>query len=186
MTTLTTSGAAADIRSPLDDPAQVSADGHSGLVTFRITGTGTEIRARLATATAAVDTVAARHTGVRPAQAGDLTVSGAVDKSIKEDIGRSEARSLPITVLILLVVFGSLVAAAVPVLLAGTAVFATFGFLSVVDKWIPVNSATSAITLLIGMAVGVDYSLFFLCRAREERAHGVDESIRIAARTSGT
>src|SRR6185369_1082566 len=118
-------------------------------------------------------------------QAGDLSVSGAVDKSIKEDIGRSEARSLPITVLVLLVVFGSLVAAAVPVLLAGTAVFATFGFLSLVDNWIPVNSATSAITLLIGMAVGVDYSLFFLRRAREERAHGVDESIRIAARTSG-
>ncbi|MDQ7805200.1 MMPL family transporter [Amycolatopsis sp. A133] len=185
VTTLTTSGAAADIRSPLDDPAQVSADGHSGLVTFRLTGTGTELRKSLATATASVDAVAARHTGVRLAQAGDLTVSGAVDKSIKEDIGRSEARSLPITVLILLVVFGSLVAAAVPVLLAGTSVLAAFGFLSLVDNWIPVNSATSAITLLIGMAVGVDYSLFFLRRVREERAHGVDESIRIAARTSG-
>ncbi|MEU4246985.1 MMPL family transporter [Amycolatopsis sp. NPDC026612] len=183
--TLTTSGAAADIRSPLDDPAQVSADGRSGLVTFRLTGTGAEVRSRLATATVAVDAVAARHASVRLAQAGDLSVSGAVDKSIKDDIGRSEARSLPLTVLILLVVFGSLVAAAVPVLLAGTAVVATFGFLSVVDNWIPVNSATSAITLLIGMAVGVDYSLFFLRRTREERAHGVDESIRIAARTSG-
>ncbi|MET8996131.1 MMPL family transporter [Amycolatopsis sp. NPDC004169] len=179
VTTLTTSGAVADTRS------EVSADGRSELVTFRITGSGTEIRAGLAKATAAVDTVAARHPDVRVAQAGDLTVSGAVDKSIKEDIGRSEARSLPITVLILLVVFGSLVAAAVPVLLAGTAVLATFGFLSVVDNWIPVNSATSAITLLIGMAVGVDYSLFFLRRVREERAHGVEESIRIAARTSG-
>ncbi|WP_410610104.1 MMPL family transporter [Amycolatopsis sp. lyj-109] len=179
VTTLTTSGAAADTHS------QVSADRRSELVTFRITGTGAEIRASLAKATAAVDAVAARHPGVRLAQAGDLSVSGAVDKSIKEDIGRSEARSLPITVLILLVVFGSLVAAAVPVLLAGTAVFAAFGFLSVVDNWIPVNSATSAITLLIGMAVGVDYSLFFLRRVREERAHGVDESIRIAARTSG-
>ncbi|KDN16245.1 MMPL domain-containing protein [Amycolatopsis rifamycinica] len=178
-TTLTTSGAAADIRS------QVSADGRSELVSFRITGSGAEIRTHLATATATVGTVAARHPDIRLAQAGDLSVSGAVDKSIKEDIGRSEARSLPITVLILLVVFGSLVAAAVPVLLAGTAVAATFGFLSVVDNWIPVNSATSAITLLIGMAVGVDYSLFFLRRAREERAHGVDESIRIAARTSG-
>ena len=185
VTTLTTSGAVADIRSPLDDPAQVSADGRSGLVTFRIIGTGTEIRAHLVTATAAVATVAARHPEARLAQAGDLSVSGAVDKSIKEDIKRSEARSLPLTVLILLIVFGSLVAAAVPVLLAGTTVLATFGFLSVVDNWIPVNSATSAMTLLIGMAVGVDYSLFFLRRAREERAHGVDESIRIAARTSG-
>ncbi|MEV7039094.1 MMPL family transporter [Amycolatopsis sp. NPDC051061] len=185
VTTLTTSGAAADIRSPLDDPAQVSANGKAGLVTFRITGTGTEIRSNLAKATAAVETVAARHPDVHLAQAGDLSVSGAVDQSIKEDIKRSETRSLPITVLILLVVFGSLVAAAVPVLLAGTTVFATFGFLSLVDNWIPVNSATSAMTLLIGMAVGVDYSLFFLRRAREERAHGVDESIRIAARTSG-
>jgi RND superfamily putative drug exporter len=185
LTTLTTSGAVADIRSPLDDPAQVAADGKAGLVTFRITGTGTEIRSNLAKATAAVETVAARHPDVHLAQAGDLSVSGAVDQSIKEDIKRSETRSLPITVLILLVVFGSLVAAAVPVLLAGTTVFAAFGFLSLVDNWIPVNSATSAMTLLIGMAVGVDYSLFFLRRAKEERAHGVDESIRIAARTSG-
>ncbi|MBE1500800.1 RND superfamily putative drug exporter [Amycolatopsis lexingtonensis] len=185
VTTLTASGAVADVRSPLDDPDRVSADGRSGLVSFRITGTGTEIRAHLATATAAVGTVAARHPDARLAQAGDLSVSGAVDRSIKEDIGRSEARSLPLTALILLVVFGSLVAAAVPVLLAGTTVVAAFGILSVVDNWIPVNSATSAMTLLIGMAVGVDYSLFFLRRAREERAHGVEESIRIAARTSG-
>ena len=175
----------ADIRSPFDDPAQVSADGRSALVTFRIPGTGTEIRDHLATATAAVQAVAARHPDAHLAQAGDLSVSGAVDQSIKEDIKRSETRSLPLTVLILLVVFGSLVAAAIPVLLAGTTVAAAFGFLSLVDNWIPVNSATSAMTLLIGMAVGVDYSLFFLRRAREERAHGVDESIRIAARTSG-
>ncbi|MCR6487319.1 MMPL family transporter [Amycolatopsis sp. OK19-0408] len=180
VTTLTTSGGVAEIRHD-----QVSADGGSELVTFRITGAGTEIRANLAKATAAVDAVAARHPDAHLAQAGDLSVSGAVDQSIKEDIKRSETRSLPITLLILAVVFGSLVAAAVPVLLAGTTVFATFGFLSLVDNWIPVNSATSAMTLLIGMAVGVDYSLFFLRRVREERAHGVDESIRIAARTSG-
>ncbi|GLY35202.1 exporter [Amycolatopsis sp. NBRC 101858] len=185
VTTLSAAGAVADIRSPLDDPAQVSADGRSGLVTFRILGTGTEIRANLATATAAVGAVAARHPDARLAQAGDLSVSGAVDQSIKEDIKRSETRSLPLTLLILLAVFGSLVAAAIPVLLAGTTVLATFGFLSAVDNWIPVNSATSSMTLLIGMAVGVDYSLFFLRRAREERAHGVDESLRIAARTSG-
>ncbi|MEA5358725.1 MMPL family transporter [Amycolatopsis sp., V23-08] len=185
VTTLSASGAVADIRGPLDDPAQVSADGRSGLVTFRILGTGTEIRANLATATAAVDAVAARHPDARLAQAGDLSVSGAVDQSIKEDIGRSETRSLPLTLLILLAVFGSLVAAAIPVLLAGTTVLATFGLLSAVDNWIPVNSATSSMTLLIGMAVGVDYSLFFLRRVREERARGVAESIRIAARTSG-
>jgi RND superfamily putative drug exporter len=179
VTTLTTSGAVADVRS------QASADGRSGLVTFRILGSGTEIRAHLATATTVVGTVAARHPRVRLAQAGDLSVSGAVDKSIKEDIRRSETRSLPLTVLILLVVFGSLVAAAIPVLLAGTTVLAAFGLLSLVDNWIPVNSATSAMTLLIGMAVGVDYSLFFLRRFREERAHGAEGAIRIAARTSG-
>jgi RND superfamily putative drug exporter len=185
VTTLTTSGAVADVRSPLDDPAQVSADGRAGLATFRILGSGEEIRRNLATATSAVAAVAARHPDARLAQAGDLSVSGAVDQSIKEDIKRSETRSLPLTLLILLAVFGSLVAAAVPVLLAGTTVFATFGLLSAVDNWIPVNSATSSMTLLIGMAVGVDYSLFFLRRAREERTQGVDESLRIAARTSG-
>ncbi len=187
--TLIRSGAAADVRSPLaaDGAERISRDGMSGLVGFSIAGGEEDIRPNFEIATALVEQVAARHPSVRLGLSGDLSLSSVVDKGIREDVKRSEFLSLPMTLVILLIVFGSMIAASVPLLLAGTSVAATFGFLSVVDDLTPVNSATTVITLLIGMAVGVDYSLFFLRRQREERArgHGADAAIRISARTSG-
>jgi RND superfamily putative drug exporter len=189
VTILTRSGAAADIRSPLesDGAEQLSKDGVSGLVSFQISGGEKEIRPNFETVTGQVDAVAARHPSVRLAQSGDLSLSTVVDKAIREDVKRSEFLSLPMTLVILLIVFGALIAASVPLLLAGTSVAATFCFLSVVDDFTPINSATTVITLLIGMAVGVDYSLFFLRRQREERARGrsIDDAILTSARTSG-
>src|SRR6201999_4026747 len=81
----------------------------------------------------------------------------------------------------------SLVAAGIPLLLTITAVAATFGLLQVIGKVLPVNSAASAMILLIGIAVGVDYSLFYLRRYREELRAGRDPAtaLRITARTSG-
>ncbi|EME63743.1 MMPL family transporter [Amycolatopsis decaplanina] len=189
VTTLTRSGSVTDVRSPLaaDGAERISADGASGLVGFSIAGGEKDIRPNFETAAAQVDAVAARHPSVRFGLSGDLSLSSVVDKGIREDVKRSELLSLPLTLVILLIVFGALVAASVPLLLAGTSVAATFGFLSVVDDFTPINSATTVITLLIGMAVGVDYSLFFLRRQREERArgHSVETATRIAARTSG-
>ncbi|OXM51843.1 MMPL family transporter [Amycolatopsis alba] len=189
VTTLTRSGSVTDVRSPPagDSAERISADGASGLVGFSIAGGEKEIRPNFETASAQVDAVAARHPSVRLGLSGDLSLSTVVDKGIREDVKRSEFLSLPMTLVILLIVFGALVAASVPLLLAGTSVAATFGFLSVVDDFTPINGATTVITLLIGMAVGVDYSLFFLRRQREERArgHSIDDAILIAARTSG-
>ena len=84
-------------------------------------------------------------------------------------------------------VFGSLIAAGIPVLLAITAVVAAISLLSAAGQYLPVSSSTSEVVLIIGMAVGVDYSLFYLRREREERARGasVSEALRIAAGTSG-
>ncbi|MFC3451292.1 MMPL family transporter [Amycolatopsis speibonae] len=187
--TLTRSGSVTDLRSPLapGGAERISADGASALLGFSIAGGEKDIRPNFETAAARVDAVAARHPSVRLGLSGDLSLSTVVDKGIREDVKRSELLSLPMTLVILLIVFGALVAASVPLLLAGTTVAATFGFLSVVDDLTPINSATTVITLLIGMAVGVDYSLFFLRRQREERArgHSIDDAILIAARTSG-
>lgn len=84
-------------------------------------------------------------------------------------------------------VFGALVAAGIPVLLAVTSVLAALGLLGVVGNVIPANSTVSSVVLLIGMAVGVDYSLFYLRREREERAAGRSalEALEASARTSG-
>ncbi|MCP2341357.1 MMPL family transporter [Actinomadura rupiterrae] len=175
------------VRSPLNDPRLVASDGRSGLVTVQIAGPDEAFRAHYDGVVKAVGEVAARHPDVRLAQAGDKSLADAVDSGIKDDMKRAEYVSLPLTVLILLAVFGSLVAAGIPLLLAVTTVAGTFGLLQVAGHWVPVNSAASSIVLLVGIAVGVDYSLFYLRRTREERAAGrrPDEALRVATRTSG-
>ncbi|GAA4205851.1 MMPL family transporter [Actinocatenispora rupis] len=171
----------------LADRARVSADGTAGLVTFQLAGPEERAGDHFDATVRVVREVGARHPGVRLAQAGDRSLSAAVDDSITADFGRAETISLPLTVVVLLIVFGSLVAAGIPVLLTLTTVAATFSLLTVVDQWIPINSAASSMVLLIGVAVGVDYSLFYLRRAREERAAGRDTAtaVRTAAATSG-
>ena len=94
---------------------------------------------------------------------------------------------MPITLVLLLCVFGALIAAGIPLLLAGTAVAAAISLLAIPSRWLPVGSTTSSVVLLVGMAVGIDYSLFYLRREREERAAGAGTytAVRTAAATSG-
>ncbi|MEV8409935.1 MMPL family transporter [Streptomyces niveus] len=178
-----------DVGSPLGAHGGrwVSGDGTADLVTFEIAGPGAQFDTHRQAAFAAVEKVARQHPEARLDQAGDSSLASAVDQGIKDDMKRAETTSLPLTVVILLVVFGSLVAAGIPLLLSATAVAAAFGLLDTLGRWVPFNSASSAIVLLIGMAVGIDYSLFYLRRIREERAAGrpVQEALRIASRTSG-
>ncbi|WP_405612466.1 MMPL family transporter [Streptomyces sp. NBC_01508] len=181
--------AVTDVGSPLGAHGErwVSEDGTADLVTFELAGPDAEFDAHKRAAFAAVEKVTREHPEARVDQAGDSSLASAVDEGIKGDMKRAETTSLPLTVVILLVVFGSLIAAGIPLLLSATAVAATFGLVDTLGRWVPFNSASSAIVLLIGMAVGIDYSLFYLRRIREERAAGrsVQEALRIASRTSG-
>ena len=95
--------------------------------------------------------------------------------------------SLPITLLILLVTFGALVAAGIPLLFALTGVFATFGLIAIPSHVLPMPNEVPALVLLVGLAVGVDYTMFYLRREREERAKGRSEraALEAAAATSG-
>lgn len=182
-------GAVAELRSPLepDGADLISEDGRSGLVNIQIAGPGEQFRDHQEAIESIVKEVAARHPDVRLAQAGDASLSAAINDGIKDDMKWAEFFSLPLTVVILLVVFGSLIAAGIPLLLAITTVLGTFGLLQVVAHWVPVNSATSSVVLLIGIAVSIDYSLFYLRREREERISGrsVTEALKITSRTSG-
>ena len=82
--------------------------------------------------------------------------------------------------MLLLIVFGALIAAGIPLLLAGTAVIAAISLLAIPSRWVPIDGTTSSVVLLVGMAVGIDYSLFYLRRVREERAAGHDHRRRAA------
>ena len=112
---------------------------------------------------------------------------GSGGDSSNSDLHRAETLALPVTLAVLLFAFGSLVAALVPVLLGLTAVVAAFGWLGPISHLFALDSSVKTIVLLIGMAVGVDYALFYVVRSREERRRGVPshEALERTARTSG-
>jgi RND superfamily putative drug exporter len=119
---------------------------------------------------------------------GDASSEKQLEKVIGDDFGRALVTSLPITLLILLIAFGALVAASVPLLLALTAVLATIGLIGPLSQGIGgVDNSINEVILLIGLAVGVDYSMFYLRREREERESGrsEDASLAAASATSG-
>jgi RND superfamily putative drug exporter len=120
-------------------------------------------------------------------ETGDISASDARDRIVDRDLHRAELLSIPVTLLVLLFAFGSVVAALVPVLLALTAVAAAFGLMGPLSQAFAMDDAVKTVVLLIGMAVGVDYALFYVIRSREERHRGLrsHEAIERTARTSG-
>jgi putative drug exporter of the RND superfamily len=181
--------AAAGIRSPLGPGggALVSADGRSALVTFRVPGPADNQPAAVAPALRAVAAVQARFPGLRVAEAGDASVQAAINSVLASGFSRAEATSIPITLVLLLIVFGALIAAGIPLLLAITSVLTALSVVTVISGWVPIQPSTREVVLVVGMAVGVDYSLFYLRREREERAAGQDAraALRVASATSG-
>ena len=182
-------GAATAINSPLDagGKALVSANGRSALVTFNVPGPATNVTTAVTPALNAVAAVQASHPDLVVAEGGDASLGQAVNNQISAAFGQATETSLPVTLILLAVVFGTLVAASIPVLLALTSALTATWLLAIPGHWLPVGSQTSIVVLLVGMAVGVDYSLFFLRRQREERARGAApyQAITTAARTSG-
>ena len=110
-----------------------------------------------------------------------------VNNTIMQDFKRAEWTAVPLALGILLVVFGALLAALLPVVLALTAFLAANGLLALISHAMHVDNSASSVMLLMGLAVGVDYCLFYLRREREERAAGRDRdaALRVAAATSG-
>ncbi|QIX26268.1 MMPL family transporter [Nocardioides sp. JQ2195] len=131
--------------------------------------------------------VAEAHPDLTIGQAGDSSIDTAINDQVADDLAGAEATSVPITLILMLVAFGALIAAGIPVLLAATSVAATMGLTAPLSHVIHAETTVSSMIVLIGMAVGVDYSLFYLKREREERARGRStlDAVEIAAETSG-
>src|SRR5262249_33546445 len=127
-----------------------------------------------------------RH-GLSVEQFGSASANKALNSTIGKDFKWAEWISIPMTIAILLVVFGALVAALVPVALAMTAFAASSGALAFTSRLVPTTDTATSVMLLIGLAVGVDYALFYIRRERAERAAGRTprEALTIAAETSG-
>jgi len=178
-----------DLRSPLQQAnrSQVSADGRTALVEWQMRGTLKSAEARIDPLTRATAAVARAHPAVYIGEAGAVSSSKALNRMFNEQLGQAGARSLPLTLLVLLIVFGSLVAALLPLTLALSSVIATVGLVEIVSHVVPMDESVSTVVLLVGLAVGVDYTLFYLKREREERAAGREPgaALAAAAATSG-
>jgi multidrug efflux pump subunit AcrB len=157
------------------------------LVTFKVPGEDDVAKARVDASLAATAAAQKAHPGVRVEQFGDASADKALSKSFDDDFKKAEFLSLPITLVILIVAFGALVAAGLPLLLGLTAVMGTVGLLGPVSQIVPLDESISSVVLLIGLAVGVDYSMFYLRREMEERdaGRGPQAALEAAAATSG-
>ncbi len=164
-----------------------SQDGQALLVPITVAGDSDDADDRVG---ALIDTTAAvqsDHPDVRVEEVGGPSINKGINDQVANDLKKAEFISLPVTLIIMLVAFGAIIAAGVPVLLALSAVGSAFGLSALASHVIPAVDSASSVLLLMGMAVGVDYSLFYLKREREERAGGSTHvrAVEIAAATSG-
>jgi uncharacterized membrane protein YdfJ with MMPL/SSD domain len=167
---------------------QISADGHSVLVQFDVRGDADKAQDKVQPIMDAIAGVQKAYPGLRIEEFGMASANHVLDDTVGKDFKKAEKLTVPITLLILLFAFGALVAAGLPVLLAFSAVLATIGIYSLFTHLMPGDfETTQSVVLLIGMAVGVDYSLFYLRREREERHAGRTprEALLRTAATSG-
>jgi len=185
-----------DIESPLnafDRASTVSEDGRSVLVNFSLPGkaeTADEMEALEKLADAPVATVAAvqkAHPELLVQEHGGASERKALGATERADEAKSTQISMGGTLIILLLVFGAAVAAGVPLLLGVSAFAATMGLLGPLSQLTPLHAAVGQVTMLIGLAVGVDYAMFYLRRMMEEQDKGrsPEAALDIAAATSG-
>src|SRR5215467_6196537 len=162
----------------------LSADGRDALIRFNLadgadSGVGTVL--------AAVARAQAGSPGITMTETGDASANRALNDTIGASFSRAEWTAVPLAIGILLAVFGALMAAVLPVVLALTAFIGSVGLADLLSHLIGMNDYANSVMLLMGLAVGVDYSLFYLSRERQERAAGRDRAsaLRVAAATSG-
>jgi uncharacterized membrane protein YdfJ with MMPL/SSD domain len=172
-----------------NNKGSISPNDHAAMVGFVVPGDKETTKVKDVVDETVAQTEAAQK--ANPAliveQFGDSSADEKFNEIFNEDLAKAGTLSLPVTLVVLLIAFGTLVAAGLPLLLAITAVMATMGLVGPLSQISPVEETINHVILLIGLAVGVDYALFYLRRAREERAAGkdADAALEAAAATSG-
>jgi uncharacterized membrane protein YdfJ with MMPL/SSD domain len=176
----------------LDSPYQprnaslISDDRHAAMVKWEMKGDADRAQDNIDALSAATTKVGTHHPGFFVGHAGVSSDKG-LEKMFGDQLKLAGERSIPITIGVLLLVLGTLVAVGIPILLALSGVLGTIGLVAVTSQVVPADSNVNAVILLIGLAVSVDYSLFYIKRWREERAAGKepDAALAVAAATSG-
>jgi uncharacterized membrane protein YdfJ with MMPL/SSD domain len=174
----------AGVRGPREVPALSRSGGRLQLVQVTLRGDPDKASDHVAALQRTVASFAASHPRATLQEVGDGSGERAINDVVNNDLHHAELISLPITLVILVVAFGALVAAFVPLLLGLTSVAGALGALGVISHIAPQGNPTPSVVVLVGLAVGVDYSLFYIRREREERRAGRDAHAALAAATA--
>jgi uncharacterized membrane protein YdfJ with MMPL/SSD domain len=178
-----------NVRSPLapSNAGQVAKNGRAALVEFEIRGDKNKAVDKIDPVLGQVAEAQRAHPQFFIGEFGDASAEKGLMTAYGNDLEKAGLLSIPITLIILVLAFGALLAAGIPLLLALTAIFATFGLIALPSQLLPMAQQAYAMVLLIGLAVGVDYSMFYLKRERQERAAGrsAHAALAAAAATSG-
>ncbi|WP_405903254.1 MMPL family transporter [Streptomyces sp. NBC_00656] len=171
-------------------PPVRSEDGMALRVTVVMKGAELDARKNVVPLLDRTAQVADAHPGLIVEETGSPAISKGVNDQRGEDLALSERLSLPVTLVILLIVFGSVVMAGVPLLLALSSIAATMGLAMLASHLMPDPGVGTNMILLMGLAVGVDYTLFYLKREREERSRAAgrlssEALVELAAATAG-
>jgi RND superfamily putative drug exporter len=169
------------------EPPLRSKDGRSVLVSFEMPGTKEHVEKLVEQPLAAVAAVQKAHSGVRVEQFGEASANKAIADQDAKDGKKAQLLANVLTLIILLAAFGAVVAAGLPLVLGATAVAGTVGLLGPVSHLYALPADVADLVIIIGLAVGVDYAMFYSRRVMEERDRGrsVEAAVEVAAATSG-
>ena len=125
--------------------------------------------------------------GLRTQVGGLVPTNEAINKQVTSDIGRAEAFSLPVLLIVMLIIFGSLAAASLPLAIGGIAILGSFTVLRLLTLATTVSIYSVNITTILGLGLGIDYGLFMVSRFREElhRQDSVQDAVARTVATAG-
>jgi trehalose monomycolate/heme transporter len=125
--------------------------------------------------------------GLRVLAGGQIPTETAINKEVTSDIGRAEAISMPVLLILLLVIFGSLAAASLPLAIGGIGIIGSFAALRILTLATPVSIYSVNITTILGLGLAIDYGLFMVSRFREElhRQASVADAVARTVATAG-
>ena len=172
----------AEVTTRTENARQVSTDGEASYVTIALSREADQLRSSLGKVESAL-----QPTELNQVVTGAPVFYADILEVTEQDLRRAELISLPFAILAMLWVFGSLVAAAVPGVVGGAAVLCTLGAMALLARVTDLSVFSLNLVTMLGLGLGIDYSLFVVSRFREELAAGssVERSVALAVATAG-
>jgi uncharacterized membrane protein YdfJ with MMPL/SSD domain len=162
------------------DSGLVSADRHTAIIPVTLAYDESDATDEIEPLTDLVDARNASETGFEVLTIGNASIEQASNEISESDLQTGEMIGIPIALVILIIVFGAVLAAGIPLLLAIVSIVIATGTAALIGQAFELNLFVVNIITMIGLAVGIDYSLFIVHRYREERRAGLDKYEAIA------